>query len=644
MRKLVKSSVLGIAFQLFAAFILSCAVLVSCKDNTYPDTNSGGSSGGSGGGGSNPTKTERKLTIRVLGEQVQKSTPYIRVCAECEDWVILDVNQDGLTHNESRSFVFLSQSEKIGYYVYATPSISIISQFTDNIDGALENGNVLFVSSEGKYIRYAVVNSLLTNPTILSQTLIESQDDNSSKMPVKNGDYFDDLGASVYRTFSKHFKQGSEEISNSFGLLSWTNLPSVNALTSIWSSYVFAASLHEIYDYNPDLQEELQEDIREDTGFFVKMTLLSSNKYIAYVAQVADVIMGHTIIGEYWDRAGKVEKIEEEEGSDYYYPMFSSSRIVDINYNNIRIIEDEKQEYAIKLRLKSVSETSATFDIDIKDVVGNQAYISYMRLRLEPPSGQAMYTDFYSMSTTLTVSDLMPFTEYYARVEIESMGKQCNSNIISFITKGQLELYPNSLTFPLEGGSRLVALRNISEDMLKSFSVTGPSWCKIEQSATSFFVDVAANKTKRSGTLNVTAILADDSKLTASLPVTQEGSDTGWDGTAWKFSGNVTTSGSGNSVTQYGEIELRVNSIVNNDFSITSAGYELMESNRRISVDENNQLFVEGSMSADGISIQVSLKVVRHTETTATGYYAASTRSGGEVISQSGTLNGVRID
>ena len=50
-------------------------------------------------------------------------------------------------------------------------------------------------------------------------------------------------------------------------------------MAKFWSSVVFAVSLNQIHSYNPDLQEEIQEEIEQDNRYFINLTLKRQKWY-----------------------------------------------------------------------------------------------------------------------------------------------------------------------------------------------------------------------------------------------------------------------------------------------------------------------------------------------------------------------------
>ena len=65
----------------------------------------------------NPSQQKvHELTIDVLSEDIHKDSPYIRLMAECDEWILFDIKHDGLENDSSRSFVFLRKDVQISFF------------------------------------------------------------------------------------------------------------------------------------------------------------------------------------------------------------------------------------------------------------------------------------------------------------------------------------------------------------------------------------------------------------------------------------------------------------------------------------------------------------------------------------------------
>lgn len=607
--------------QLSIFFTCTLLFFAACSDRNNPTRNS--------------SKEINELKINVLSEDMHAESPYIRLIAEYEDWIIADIVHDGLENDSSRSFVFMSQNEQIGYYLYATPSYVLMSQFTDDPTESLMNGNVLLTSFDDKYTYVRVVKNLFGNIEILSTKAVPNENA-APKMPQRNNDYFTGLGKSIYESMSKHFKAGAEEISDATGVLAWlpNNIGGAGStLGSIWSALAFSASLHQIYDYNPELKEALNENIEVDTRFYVKMAL-SSDRYLALAIKAFDWISSKTEIGKEWLSDGELE-VENGDYGSVQYPMFSSSRMINSN-NNVQIISTLKPAYIVRHSVSNITETSAEVHVSI-ETTGSQSYFSSMGVvYTNYITGEKKEVALSSYGQTVTLSGLEPCTSYMCYAYVKTIGETYTSSAELFTTEGQLQLIPSSLNFSSKGGKEIVML-SISEEHVASLSVTGPGWCQLSYNspAGAFIVTVPESEKERDGVVKVNVKLLGGETKTAQLPIAQTSNT--WDNTNWVFGGNVTTTGFGESSTQYAELTLRINSIANNDYSLSSAGTNL---SCHLSEDSNHVLNGSFSYSMQDVTATWSMTIQRTGATTAT--CAIDFSNGG--IHQYGTLNGTLIE
>ena len=584
----------------------------------------------------NPSQQKvHELTIDVLSEDIHKDSPYIRLMAECDEWILFDIKHDGLENDSSRSFVFLRKDVQIGYYLYATTEFVLMSQFTDDPTESLSAGNVLMTTSDGNYTYVRVIKNILGDYEILSEKAIPNEKA-AAQMPQKNNDYFTGLGKSIYGKISEHFKAGAEDINDATGILAW--LPckvgaSGSSIGSIWSAVAFNASLHQIYEYNPDLKEALSEEIEVDDRFFVKMALCS-NRYIGLAVKVYDVITKGTKIGMEWLSQNKVE-VEDDDYGSVVYPMFSSSRVIDTN-RNVQIIAEQTPAYIVTHSVSAITETSAEVYVSI-NATGSQSFISSMGLvYTNYITGEKKEIELSSLSQTVKLTGLTPCTTYLCYAYVKSMGETYSSSAEFFNTEGKLQLTPSSLNFSSAGGTEIVSL-SLTPEYIASLQVSGPSWCQLSYNspAAAFIVTVPESNTEREGVINVTVKLVGGETKTAQLPITQTAIT--WDNTTWKFGGNVTTTGYGETNTGYLEMILQINDIANHDYSLTSSGVSFA-----FSVSSYDESHINGSFSYtyDGATAVWNVVITRTSETTAT--FSLDCSAG--AVHQYGTLNGTLIE
>lgn len=615
--------------RLIPFLVLLVPILFSCESKNVPHNPQESENG-------NKSTTYKDLKIHVLSEEIKKESPYIRLIAEYEGWILLDIAHDGLKNDSSRSFVFLSQTEQVGYYFYVNNNAVLMSQFTNDPTESLFSNNVLLTSFDDEYTYVRVVKDFLGEYKIISERSVKNEQ-TAMKLPQKHSDYFTGLGKSIYQKMSSHFTSGAEEINNSTGLLGW--LPdgigsAGNTVGTIWSVFAFNASLKQIYDCNPELEEELQEDIEVDNRFFVKMAL-SSNKYAALASVVHNAISTVSKIGQIWSYEGKIT-VEEDDYSDVVYPMFSSSRVVNQS-PNLQIISSMKPAYVVTHSVDRISENSADVYVSIMPN-GYQEYISSMGLvYTNYLTGEKKEIGLSSLSQTVTLTGLSPCTSYMCYAYVTSMSGTYRSSSALFTTEGKLQLIPSSLNFSSLGGTEIVSL-SIAVEGVASLKVNGPDWCRLSYNspAAAFVVTVPKSEIARNGNVEVQVQLIGGETKSAILPISQT-ADT-WDGTNWAFSGEVTTTGPGMpAITGPLEMNLKINNLANNDYTLSTSGTQLS-----CSLSQESAQVLKGSFSYsyDGITAVWHLTITRTSSTTATCKLDYSL----DGVHQFGTLNGVLIE
>lgn len=140
-----------------------------------------------------------------------------------------------------------------------------------------------------------------------------------------------------------------------------------------------------------------------------------------------------------------------------------------------------------------------------------------------------------------TITGLKKATKYTAFAYVQSMGDRVLSPEVSFWTLG-IDASPTSLTFPAEGDTKYVELSYSKEDITSWDITSKPSWCTItKDNDRTFSVKVGKSTETRNGTITITAHSNAFGNVTENIEVTQLGANS-WEGTAWKYSGLVSTS------------------------------------------------------------------------------------------------------
>ncbi|MBQ9602390.1 MAG: hypothetical protein IJR42_01085 [Paludibacteraceae bacterium] len=550
-------------YSLLNCILGICLCLSSCDilGSNDPD-NSGNSS----------YKQVRELSIDVLSEEFHSDYPYVRMMAESEGWVLLELKDDKLQHN-SRAFAFMHEEEQIGYYLYALDSMVVMSQFTeDPMDNILEN-NVLVTMFYDEYIRCCVVRKIWEDQEILSEIVIP-RSTKAKKMQRK-----DNYDVSVYNDISDHFKYGATELNNKTSPLNWIQSSKSNAVNAatMWTTFAFAASLHQIYSGNPDLQDQLEERIKQDDRTFIDLILRS---YTAYdlASTVYHKIIDWTAIGKQWLADGKIEDAtEDEHHPTRIYPISYTAHQFEFHYAEMREYLNAHPDCSALLEKEEVTENSARLFVTVSDLIGNDD-LGWLEKKLKytnTTTGETKEQSFYDMSAHVTLNGLTSLTEYNCWAEVISSGKTYKSNAVTFITKGDLHMEPSSLTFKASGGSRGAALL-IDRDLLLGFDLNVPKWItKVDKAASSFFLDAGPNTSKERivDVLRVSAYLKDGNTIYTTMPIIQEApAENQWNNTKWKICGSVDIKDKGwywnEDRTTHPEFILTIKNVDKNDFTI----------------------------------------------------------------------------
>lgn len=172
----------------------------------------------------------------------------------------------------------------------------------------------------------------------------------------------------------------------------------------------------------------------------------------------------------------------------------------------------------------------------------------------------------------ITLSGLQKATKYTAFAYVKNaFGDRVLSPGVSFWTLG-FEAFPNALTFPAEGDTKYVGLCYSHEDITGWDITSKPSWCSTTIDDLGLLaITVGATKETRSGTIAIKAHSNALGNLTENIELTQFG-ENGWDGTAWVFTGRITTNDyEGHTSSEEMTLTLMVNSVSNKDIMFSWA-------------------------------------------------------------------------
>ena len=200
------------------------------------------------------------------------------------------------------------------------------------------------------------------------------------------------------------------------------------------------------------------------------------------------------------------------------------------------------------------------------------------------------------------------------------------------------ELYPTELTFIGKKSSRGVAV-TANSNVLQWRITSMPTWLQREESTeSSFFLSVISSyynpTSTQTGVVTVEATLAGGVPPVTRTISVQWVPANEWDNTRWHFSGNITTSGYGDSVTNHEEFDLLIHSVSNNSGEIVVGGFIYRATN--ITEEDSNHLHCNFSYTYDNITVNWTFSITRTGDATATGEWNTSQNG----VTQHGTLSG----
>ena len=249
-----------------------------------------------------------------------------------------------------------------------------------------------------------------------------------------------------------------------------------------------------------------------------------------------------------------------------------------------------------------------------------------------------------------TITGLQKATKYTAfAYATSSTGERVLSPGVTFWTLG-FEAFPASLTFPSEGDTKSVAL-SYSEADITSWNITSkPSWCTITKDGDRMFsVKVCKSTKMRSGTITVTGHSNALGIVIQDITVTQGGTS-GWNGTAWSFSGTITYNGmTGSGTIPVENCNLVVNSVSNNDieFDLAQTLFSYFTVyNENYTLEGNGNLIYTATVGLDNYTTSNwQITFVRTSPTTATAdIHMDETSQGQSILTYSGILQGTLIN
>lgn len=549
------------------------------------------------------------IEIEILKEPDDDGIPSPRMIAKVDDWNIIEFASEGLEHAEMTTLHFINTKENTSMIVAGYGTTAFFYEY--NPFSNVKSDTVIIAAEKQGYTCVAICLMNWRNNTYTTITETIFDETSTTRSVTRAKDEFADIRA----LFSKTLDKMSSDISKLSKYPSKFS-KSAGAVAEVWTKVAIPWAKYSLYDGYPEIQEEIREKYAVDRfkEYFWSIVPTSKERLYENAKKV------YNTSKDLFKNIPQKE-LTDEDITNVSYGIATSANS---SYQAQTSYGEEYLKYKVSTGVRSVDETSAVIYAYYTCMDGQPSYISEYGIDLNGSNGKKQTIKLSNFDNDITLNGLSPGILYTARVYITSFGKRYESSV-SFMTKIQFSLYPESLTFDQEGGSKAVAL-NIPEDGIKSWDIKSkPKWCEIEKGATSFFVNVSKTKEKREGEIAVIAKLQDGSTVEAKLFVEQVLNN--WNGTKWSFKGSVSVSGNmalvGNismaEVTNFG-IEIR--DVDRNDFTLTGdlAG---MESGSKIYCDDENRLIWShtDSFSESGASMKMTTNITftRTSTTTANG-------------------------
>lgn len=466
--------------------------------------------------------------------------------------------------------------------------------------------------------------------------------DNHSKILGNKGDIDGEIRSFFFNKFVKPLAESFDQVESFCGVFglqggiafSYIKTTTTTGLTTI----LYADDPEGLYDATEFSVTMWASQVAQDGILnFVQ------DKYSEVASRVLSVFGWHSDGGH-----GKVNDYVGGESDGFSYTSFwgQSSNAAE----SAGVIAIHPPAYHVNLNVSNVTENSAylkgSFQYTSSITPIEMGYIFKI-------SGGPEHTEFDMNFQGITLSGLQKATEYTAFAYVKSaFGDRVLSPGVTFWTLG-FEVFPNSLTFPPEGDTKYVGLSYSHED-ITSWDITNkPSWCNTTIDDLGLLaVTVDASTEARSGTITIKARSNALGNIIENIEVTQLG-ENGWDGTAWMFTGIITTNDfEGHTTSEEMTLTLLVNSVSNKDIMFSWAQALSATANNGYSdnyvLNGNGNLVYSATAGYVGDwgnnSINSQVTFVRTGPTTATATLQYRETFSNYVATASGSLQGTLIN
>lgn len=574
--------------------------------------------------------------------------PVPRMVFSCGDWSGVEISEHpGSDHT---TFVFVNNEESYSMLVNVTTS-SISFMEYDPLNDIIGN-EIYSVTIANNKIRHTLFEADWRSGTVKVLTTLSepAETANSLSLSAITRDSFDD---SIRKTVFDYFTKIGDRISTMGDAIDVAGGRTgffASKICDFWNLVVIPAAKYKLYSDSPEKIPEIVKEQTESVGQYFTLNILFGDYMYLYKAAKL-VYRGHTM----WHEDGNLDDLvpnSSDEDEESYLRSIStiynrSERMYTYN-QEIGVLEDK---YTLSVNVSEITESSADIYGMYSQNDGMASFISEMGIKYGRKSGGIdNIITVASLPSHVVLNNLASGTEYWVVAYLKSFGTEYISPKKFFMTKMVFDLYPTSLTYPAQGGSRGVA---VTVPELWTWKITSvPSWCNITGiSNGAFFIDAVENKEKkeRSGEIVVTANSTDSKTFQKSVKVSQSAATSSWDNTKWSFSGSITTKatavGATSEYTTDIDFVLEIISVEQQKFSLSG---DSSNKSTKISCDSDNHLILdyEDSILQDGVSVSTSIQIIfeRVDETNAIGKLKGTTAlSTFSNINYSGQLKGSLI-
>lgn len=468
------------------------------------------------------------VNILFLPKAASYDEPMPRMVAEIKGWNIVE-----LTNPDNPGTMilhFLEQGTKNNHVMILTDSTALITTCPSSNFSPSRKAILAALTSNGMKAALCNVNWSSGTYSIESETTI----DNFTTRAAGYHD-LDFAKESMFKMLDK-LGERIESLNNWAGFLGTES----SAIADVWTNFVIPVAKYQLYSDEPEKLGEIEgEYIKSNAEGLVVNLMPSSVQRAWYGAHLAT-----SYITDLWPYVES--KIPEKEIPDYTTDNslhYWVRNLSDIDRRSVPLQETYKKtkpKYMVTISEPcNVTETEATVSGRFSLNDGNEVGIIKMGYAVILPSGVERTIDAWELPET-TIKDLQPGTKYKVYAFVKTPFERHCSEAKEFVTDGFLEISPTDLSFESKGGSRGVVV-TVGNRM--TWDITNkPDWCSITKGNGTFFVDVKSTEESRSGTITITATLANGKTKTGTVNVVQEREQAIiWGAYSVMFSGKIVT-------------------------------------------------------------------------------------------------------